>query len=221
VLLVQAVKRAAVLLDGDQVRRHIRKELGREPVPADVVALAHGCVAEDEDLFRIYYYDCLPYDRPETHPISHTVTHFAESQVSIKRRAFYEMLARMECVAFRKGVLGFKGWRFSDKATAEIVASGRPVAGVDLVPDFVQKRVDMKIGLDVAWLSSKRIGDRIILVTADSDFIPAMKFARREGVQIVLVRLRLRLKTEMLDHADFVRDAPAMRITAAPPPEAS
>ena len=33
----------------------------------------------------------------------------------------------------------------------------------------------MKMGLDIAWLASKRIADRIILVTADSDFVPAMK----------------------------------------------
>lgn len=52
------------------------------------------------------------------------------------------------------------------------------------------KRVDMKIGLDVAWLASKGIVDRIILVTADTDFVPAMKFARREGVQVLLVPMR-------------------------------
>jgi len=39
----------------------------------------------------------------------------------------------------------------------------------------------MKIGLDAAWLASKRIVDRIILVTADSDFIPAMSL---HGVRV-------------------------------------
>ncbi|MDT5157346.1 MAG: hypothetical protein QOH51_1703 [Acidobacteriota bacterium] len=47
----------------------------------------------------------------------------------------------------------------------------------------------MKIGLDVAWLASKSIVEKIILVMADSDLIPAMKFARREGVQVVLVTM--------------------------------
>ena len=64
----------------------------------------------------------------------------------------------------------------------------------------------MKIGLDVAWLSSKRIVDRIILVTADSDFVPAMKFARREGVQVVLVTMGHTLvKRELKVHADELR----------------
>ena len=64
----------------------------------------------------------------------------------------------------------------------------------------------MKIGLDVAWLSSKRIVDRIVLVTGDSDFIPAMKFARREGVQVILVTMGHKLiKRELLEHADELR----------------
>jgi len=64
----------------------------------------------------------------------------------------------------------------------------------------------MKIGLDVAWLSSKQIVERIILVTADSDFVPAMKFARREGVQVVLVTMGHALvKRELKVHADESR----------------
>ena len=64
----------------------------------------------------------------------------------------------------------------------------------------------MKIGLDVAWLSSKGIVDRIILVTADSDFVPAMKFARRKDVQVVLVTMGHALvKRELKVHADELR----------------
>ena len=63
----------------------------------------------------------------------------------------------------------------------------------------------MKIGLDVAWLATKRIVDRIILVTGDSDFVPAMKFARREGIQVVLVNMASFVKQELREHADEVR----------------
>ena len=45
----------------------------------------------------------------------------------------------------------------------------------DITPNFEQKAVDIKIGLDIAWLSSKRIVDALALVTGDTDFIPAMK----------------------------------------------
>jgi len=55
--------------------------------------------------------------------------------------------------------------------------------------------------------SSKRIVDRIILVICDSDFIPAMKFARREGVQIVLVTMgHKQISRELEEHSDEVRE---------------
>ncbi len=47
----------------------------------------------------------------------------------------------------------------------------------------------MRIGIDVATLTLKRIVDRVILVSGDTDMIPAMKLARREGVQVVLVEV--------------------------------
>ena len=62
-------------------------------------------------------------------------------------------------------------------------------------------------GLDVAWLASNSIVERIVLVTSDSDFIPAMKFARREGVQIVLITMgHYRIRRELKVHADQVRE---------------
>ncbi len=109
-------------------------------------------------------------------------------------------------VAFRAGELSFDGWKIKKWAIDGIARTGRPLADKDFAPDLKQKRVDMKIGLDVAWLASKGIVERIVLVTSDSDFVPAMKFARREGVQVVLVTLGHRqVKQDLLIHADEVR----------------
>ena len=44
----------------------------------------------------------------------------------------------------------------------------------DLYYDLNQKGVDMRIGLDIAALSYKRLVDRIILISGDSDFVPAL-----------------------------------------------
>ena len=41
------------------------------------------------------------------------------------------------------------------------------------------------------------------LEEGDSDFVPAMKFARREGAQIFLVTLGHSVREEMLEHADL------------------
>ena len=109
-------------------------------------------------------------------------------------------------IAFRSGELSFDGWMVKRKSTQDIIATGRPLTANDLAPDLKQKRVDMKIGLDVAWLASKSIVEKLVLVTADSDFVPAMKFARREGVQVILVTMGHKLvKQELKEHADEVR----------------
>ena len=44
----------------------------------------------------------------------------------------------------------------------------------------------MKIGLDIASLAIKKMVSQIILVSGDSDFVPAAKTARREGIDFIL-----------------------------------
>ena len=62
----------------------------------------------------------------------------------------------------------------------------------------------MRVGLDIASLALKKHVDVIVLVTSDSDFVPAMKFARREGAQLFLVSLGHKIVDEMREHADLV-----------------
>jgi uncharacterized LabA/DUF88 family protein len=77
----------------------------------------------------------------------------------------------------------------------------------DFKPDFEQKGVDLRIGLDIATFSFGRKVDRIAIVTGDTDLIPAMKLARREGIQIVGVRLEnQRISRELSAHFDFTRN---------------
>jgi len=119
---------------------------------------------------------------------------------------FVDDLEVLDNVAFRCGQLSFDGWLIKHSSALSVIRTGRVLKSNDFEPDLKQMHVDMKIGLDVAWLSSKGIVDRVILVTADSDFVPAMKFARREGVQVVLVTMGHTLvKGELKVHADELR----------------
>jgi uncharacterized LabA/DUF88 family protein len=64
----------------------------------------------------------------------------------------------------------------------------------------------MRIGLDMATMSSHRAVDLIALATNDTDCIPAMKHARRAGLQVALVVVPGYTPTpELLAHADFHR----------------
>lgn len=63
----------------------------------------------------------------------------------------------------------------------------------------------MKIGLDIAWMSSKHTIDKLVLVAGDSDFVAPMKFARKEGILAYLYPMgQSTIKMALREHADFV-----------------
>jgi uncharacterized LabA/DUF88 family protein len=77
-----------------------------------------------------------------------------------------------------------------------------------------QKGVDLRIGLDIATLSLRRIADTAVLVTGDSDLVPAMKFARREGLRVYLQSLGHYVRRELKAHADYLLPYPAANTAA-------
>lgn len=65
-----------------------------------------------------------------------------------------------------------------------------------------QKGVDMRIGLDISTLTLKHQVDTIILVSGDSDFVPAAKLARREGIEFILDPLWQSVNADLFEHID-------------------
>jgi uncharacterized LabA/DUF88 family protein len=61
----------------------------------------------------------------------------------------------------------------------------------------------MKIGLDIAWIVTKRLADLLIIITLD--FVPALKLARREGMQVGLDPLGCKIQPELAEHVDFIK----------------
>lgn len=201
------MKKTAVLLDLGFVLIKLYTLLGKRlPTAIEIREFAARCVSADEELFRIYCYHCPPYGDVEMHPLTRVATDFSATPTYVSMNKLIRDLKVTDNIAFRAGQLSFDGWAIKRRSAAEIMKTGRALIADDVVPDLKQKGVDMKIGLDVAWLASKKIVDRIVLVTADSDIVPAMKFARREGIQVVLVTLgHLRIKHEVKEHADELR----------------
>lgn len=205
------IKRVAVLLDGGFVQKRLFFRQGKQmPTAQEILDFAHSCVGPDEELFRIYYYDCPPFSGTLTHPVSGETEDYSQTEVFAARTALIDEIAQADYVAFRPGVLTAAGWKLKYTSQKALAKSTRTCTVNDFVPDWAQKRVDMNIGLDVAWLASKGIIDRIILVSADTDFIPAMEFARREGVQVVIVPMdSSTLSKSLRANADEVRDVKA------------
>jgi uncharacterized LabA/DUF88 family protein len=110
-------------------------------------------------------------------------------------------LALKDLFAVRRGVLKFRGYVIRKNH----MPSNPPVDS-DFVPKFQQKGVDMRIGLDMATISANRSVELIALMTNDTDCIPAMKLARRAGIQVALICIPgCRPAPELLAHSDFKR----------------
>jgi uncharacterized protein (TIGR00288 family) len=201
------VKTIAVMLDLGFLLFKLRRLLGhRPPTAQEVHQFAQRCVAQDEELLRAYCYHCPPYGGTQQHPLTRGAVNFKATATFRHMTTFIQELEVMENIAFRAGELTFNGWRIKRAATDEILKTGRALAADDFEPDIKQKRVDINIGLDVAWLAGKSIVDRIVLVACDDDFVPAMKFARREGVQVVVVAIGdTKPPRQLRIHADLVR----------------
>ena len=75
----------------------------------------------------------------------------------------------------------------------------------DVKYDVTQKGVDMRIGLDIASMAFKRQVLQIILVAGDSDFVPAAKLARWEGIDFILDPMWARIRDDLHEHIDGLR----------------
>lgn len=202
-------KDTALLIDGGFLRKSFEEKFTPKPKnPGDPkCAIVHISVeqvlknaykiCETKRLFRIYYYDSAPFDGKRRNPVSGIEIDFGSTPGFHAINQFQHELARSNYVAFRRGQLMFKGWKYKEGYDFK-----KSLTEHDIVPIFEQKSVDIRIGLDIAWLSIKRIVDKIIMVTADSDFIPVMKFARKEGMEVVLCSISNSFRKEMLEHAD-------------------
>jgi len=182
------------MIDGGHLRV-LAKKAKLKYEPDFIESFAHSCLQEGEDLLRVLYYDCAPYSGTVKLPVSGGETEFKGSDHWLKE------LAAKDYFATRLGVLKFRG--FKPKKTP---IANKAMKDEDFSPDFEQKGVDMRIGLDIASYAATGTIDRIILVSGDTDCIPAMKHARISGLQVVLASPENRkVSAELASHADFVR----------------
>jgi uncharacterized LabA/DUF88 family protein len=194
--------KSAILIDGGFLRVAARKA-NKRCDPDFIEKFAHACKSIDEQISRILYYDCAPFSGTLTLPVSGTL-----SKSSCKRTWLHE-LSYKDLFAVRRGQLKFRGYvrkKTPRHTPGTATTTTMPLTDDDFKPEFEQKGVDMRIGLDVAAYSANRAVDRIILISADTDCIPALKYGRKAGLQTVLIEpFGNKLTNELLAHADFKR----------------
>ena len=208
------MKRIAIMIDGGHLR-YVAQKAGYVYDPDFIEGFAKNCRLADEEVFRILYYDCAPYGGKAKLPVSGQIQTFTGSD------QWLVDLSKRELCAVRRGVLKFRGF----KPKVIPIPAGAVLQDADFTPYFEQKGVDMRIGLDIALFSTNRAVERIVLVSNDTDCVPALKHGRRAGLQIAIAELPGRIvAAELLTHADFKRSvqwprqaAPAASVPVARP----
>lgn len=204
------------MIDGGFLVKKFKTATRRHLEIEDVTTIAKNILryyALDGKSHRIYYYDCPPSSEEATLPISRNKYSFASTKGYEKRTEFITNLKREDFFSVRKGVLAFKGWTLKrscfDKHSRQLVHS--TLSDDCFKPNFQQKGVDTKIGLDIAWASYEKIAKNILLITGDSDFTPAIKTARRNGIFVYLFTMNHGVRQDILLNADVLNVKPVTK----------
>ncbi len=208
----------AILVDGGFYLRRHHAIYGNQPPQRVAQALFGMCKrhlnqSKDQparDLYRIFFYDCPPLTKKAHNPVTKRAIDFGRTDVARWRNAFHEELKKLRKVALRLGHLNEKQGRWGINADPMKRLLGGTITLNDLTEtdvfyDVKQKGVDMRIGLDIASMCFKRQVDQIVLVAGDSDFVPAAKLARREGVDFILDPMWAPIRPDLHEHIDGLR----------------
>lgn len=207
--------KVAILVDGGFfIKRYYRLYRGAtqhspEQVAKNLYTMALRHVAKEEYLYRIFYYDCNPLSKRVHNPINDMVINFAKTSQSVFRNEFFEQLKKKRKVALRLGYLKDSGnWIINPSLTRDIIKGKIALNALtegEVRYEMKQKGIDIKIGVDIASLALKRFVDKIILISGDSDFVPAAKLARREGIDFVLDPMWNPIDDSLFEHIDGLR----------------
>ena len=199
----------AILIDGGFAKRKLGsgvKQATAQDFQRLINVLCDLPEIKSMHLHRVYYYDSTPLMSAHDKPLNGGKIEFANQPVATRSKQLFDQLCHIPFLALRLGELSFNGWavtqKLLDKATGDTVH----VKHEHLKPQITQKGVDMRIGMDIAALTLKKQVQVIVLVTGDSDFVPAMKFARREGAQLFLAPLRHHVRPTLFEHSDVILD---------------
>lgn len=208
------MRKTAILVDGGFYRRRAQILFGDKTAAERADELINYCRrhlkadhTETRDLYRIFYYDCPPMSKKLYHPHLKKQIDYSKSDLYTWMTVFLDELKKKRKVALRMGILADEQAHFSLRYEALKKLCSGTLKVEDLTEDCFelaldQKGVDMKIGLDISSMAYKHLVDQIILISGDSDFVPAAKLARREGIDFILDPMWNPVKANLSEHID-------------------
>lgn len=189
---------------GALVGEHMRYRLS-DTILDDGLTDKQRNFVESPELYRIFFYDCPPLEKRVHRPISKAALNLQFTPEAQLRLALHGLLRDHRKVALRMGRLSqYRGWRLKNESAQAWLSGKSPIVltDEDFEIDITQKGVDMRLGLDVAAMSFKKQVTQIVMVTGDSDFVPAVKLARREGIDVVLDPMLGNVSHDLSEHVD-------------------
>lgn len=132
------------------------------------------CQANMSERFRTYVYDAPPYQNDP--PTEYERTLFSEKQ------KFKTYLDSQPSFQTRQGIC----LRIPNKECYQH-KSGK---FKEPCRHITQKGVDVKFTIDLVSLATDKRIDKVILITGDSDFVPAIEYARDSHLKIILYYAR-------------------------------
>lgn len=205
--------RTAILVDGGFYKTRAHTLWGEKSPHDRADELKNYCMSllhhkyEKRYLYRIFYYDCPPSSKKVYHPLSQKTLDLSKTDIYRWQTDFLNELKSLRKFAVRLGELSDDNTQYTlSYDTMKKLIRGE-MKTEDLEEkhfrlDIVQKGVDMRIGVDIASLALKKQVDQIILVSGDSDFVPAAKQARREGIDMILAPMGATIKSNLHEHID-------------------
>jgi uncharacterized LabA/DUF88 family protein len=198
----------AILMDGGFVKKKIKQKTHNFPtvqdIQAEVTRIRGNPALQGCDLLRIYFYDAPPASGTMTNPIDGAVISLDSHRDHSKNVSLHQLLEVEPDFALRMGEASIHGWTIGPSAMKSLSKNPRAPVAKDLVPNIEQKGVDLRIGLDIARLALRDMVSAIVVVTGDSDLVPAFKFARREGCRVYLDHMGHGVRRELKVHADLI-----------------
>ena len=178
--------------DGSEIRKYCKRHL-----------------KVDDYLYRIFYYDTEPLEKKGHNPISKKLIDFKKTATAQAQAKLLESIKKTPNFALRLGKTTWtnKNWVVKSDKLKDLLnkkISVDDLQETDVRPLIQQKAVDMKMGIDIALIATKRIADLLIIIAGDADIVPALKLARREGMQVCLDPLRSPIRPELSEHVDFI-----------------
>ena len=162
-----------------------------------------------DQLYRIFYYDTNPLTMKAHNPISKNLIDFSTTSVAKAQTRLLESIKTTPNFALRLGETVWRNqdWLLKPEIFNELLNKKKTfedITAEDLKPRIEQKAVDMKIGIDISLIAMKKLADLLIIITGDSDMVPALKLARREGMQVLLDPMRKHIRPELGEHVDYI-----------------